>query len=376
MNKSVLLCVAIIGVLIVTNGCRQENEVISFTRADFPKSITLENPQLVKLEIDSTTMFPWRYEVLRDSLIIVNNRWHEKSFIDVYSLMDGHFMFHLAPKGRGPCEFTWAKFRMDTGDENIFYIDDGTYNYTIDLDSTLLKSQVHIINNFMYYRANETHLYTDIAILSDSEFVAYNLWFVDDFGFNNGVPPLIKYSIGKTDTEYEGNYKYFPGNVNEVKLIQSPKRDMIWLADVYRPQIKIYNDSLKLVRTINGPDNYIAPIMELPSDLTILVFQEGKECLTYDEYTFTDEYVYIIYQRIRDVSYYALYGSDESNGLPQIDLPPSEIFQFTWDGQPVARYQLDRYARSISLSKDGKSIYVSSVTKMGEEAVLYRYDLF
>ena len=378
-NKSVLFGVAIIGALIVANGCRQKNGTVSFTRDDFPKSFTLSNPMQVKLEIDSIT-YPYVHTVLRDSLVFVNNRGYDRSFIDVYSLTDGHFMFHLAPRGRGPGEFTRAGIGLDTGDENILYIDDGRNKYTIDLDSTLLKRQVHIINNFMYYRANETHLYTNIAILNDHEFVAYNLWFVDDHGFNNGIPPLKKYSRDKIEAEQEQNYKYFPGPVNTVRLIQSPKKDMIWLADSHRPQIKIYNGSLELVRIINGPDNYTPIVVELPTpELIMLVFQNDEEYSSYSSYAFTDKYIYIIYQGIRGVNYYALYGVDEldgSDGLPQMELPPSEIFQFTWDGRPVARYQLDRYAQSISLSKDEKSIYVSSVTKMDDEAVLYRYDLF
>lgn len=75
--------------------------------------------------------------------------------------------------------------------------------------------------------------------------------------------------------------------------------------------------------------------------------------------------MYLIYEGITDVKA----GDFEKNPLP-----PVEIFQFTWDGNPVCCYQLDRYITTLSVSSDETLFYCTAKDTMYGEAKLLVYN--
>lgn len=350
--------------------CNNSNvKTISFTRVDFPKTYNLTNPTKIELNYSDSISMPVAFWVIRDSIVIVQNNTYDKSAIDLYSLENNSFRFHVAPRGRGPGEFINANFTINYNNKDVFYLDDGINRYTINIDSTLNKRKAHITNFFSYYRENN-HTLIPVNILNEKEYLSYNLWYINEDGYSNNIPPFTKYNMDtkeSTGNMKNNNFKYFPGSVNGAFIFSNRNNGEIWLADLHKDEICIYNSSLKHLKTISGPD-HLTPRFTLTKtpELSMLTFANNQDFRTYLSYVLTDDYVYIIYQGIIGVDY------DE---LQLMNLPPSEIFKFTWKGELAANYKLDKYARTISIPENGKCLYITSLQDYGASPVLYRYEL-
>ena len=351
-------------------GCnRTDHDVYSFTRDDFPETFILKDPIEIKLNLLDTISEPTAFWIIRDSLIVVQHNIHDKSMVDFYSLKDNNFLFHAAPRGRGPGEFVYATFDVNYNDKNTFFLDDEFNRYIIDVDSSLIEKKSHILKSFSYYRENN-HMRIPVIMLDENEFIGYNLWYIDDDGYTNKIPPLTKYTINDnrlTDSEEENNFKYFPGPVNGAHIFANPKNGEIWATDFHRDEICIYDSSLSLIKKLSGPDHFSTRIVSIEDEeLTMLIFAEEQIFRTYSGYYLTDDYVYVIYHGIIGIDYEEFQLMDPS---------PSEIFKFTWDGKLVANYKLDRYTGTISITENGQYLYITSWETNDSGPVLYRYQL-
>ena len=100
------------------------------------------------------------------------------------------------------------------------------------------------------------------------------------------------------------------------------------------------------------------------------------------EYVFVpgNEGVVSVYRKADPAARYVCAASDGSQVLAayrHVDSPDYDfIFRFDWDGNILCAYRLDCRVRTLSMSADGKSVYVWA--DAGEDraaARLYRYDL-
>ena len=100
-----------------------------------------------------------------------------------------------------------------------------------------------------------SHIQSDICVVGDSSYVAYNIWYVDDPAFSIGVAaPLQRYAKSKLPKD-EGLMENFVGSVNGARIFYDQRRHEIWAMDLHKDRISIYNDSLQLLKEMIGPDN-------------------------------------------------------------------------------------------------------------------------
>lgn len=52
------------------------------------------------------------------------------------------------------------------------------------------------------------------------------------------------------------DFPFFVASVNGARLFKNPQTQELWTADMHRDAIRIYNDSLKQIRELVGPDHF------------------------------------------------------------------------------------------------------------------------
>lgn len=363
MKRKWLICMLTI-VLIV--GCRtekQKEDAIDFSRADFPTAYRLEQPEEIGVDslLDPVTSYLYHNDYL-----VIGNQSHCDYLIEIYSLKENKIVARLAPRGNGPGEVASCFCYASSSEENLFNFKDmqtGTF-YRIRLDSSLINNKLYIQEQFRY--DSNTHPNAEIYKMGDKRYVGYNMWYLDDPAYGNAVSPLAFYKTEETEasTAME-DCAYFVAPVNESHLLVDAAAQTIWLADGHKDKIRIYNDSLQVVKILTGPD-HMEPVytqMEGNLPMPFINFPENRYYGAYLGGTLTSGSVYLIYAGI--------------NGKPYDPehLPPVELFKFDKKGNPIARYSLDRYIYAISVDSTEKYLYATARKGAGEPAEFIRYKL-
>lgn len=350
----------------LAGGCHTEKkEEISrtFGREDFPLARKLENPEEIRID---SLLDPAAAYLYRDDYLVIGNQSHCDYLIEIYSLKDKQIVARLAPRGNGPGEVTSCFCYASSSEDNLFNFKDmqtGIY-YRINLDSSLVGQAMYVENRFPY--DSNTHPNTETYMIGDRHYVGYTMWYLDDSTYSNSVAPLSLYKIGADDApQNPTDYAYFVAPVNEAHLlVDAPARE-IWLADSHKDKISLYDDSLRLKKVLVGPDRISLTYTMMESDLPMpfISFPENKYYGAYLGGTVTSDHVYMIYEGIKGRSY-----------DPQ-HLQPVEVFKFDKKGNPVCRYQLDRYVYTISIDREENYMYATSRKGAGEQAEFLRYKL-
>lgn len=363
MKKKWFACILTV---LLTAGCHTEkpNEnQMNISRSDFPIAYRLEQPE--KISIDSL-LDPAVCYLYHDDYLVIGNQSHCDYLIEIYSLKENKIVTRLAPRGNGPGEITSCFCYASSSEDKLFNFKDmqtGTF-YRIHLDSSLINNKIFIQDQFRY--DSNIHPNAEIYKIGDKQYVAYSMWYLDDSTYGNAVSPLAFYNTEETETPQEReDYAYFVAPVNESHLLVDPSTQAIWLADGHKDKIRIYNDSLQVVKVITGPD-HLAPaytLMESNLPMPFVNFPENKYYGAYLGGTLTSDHAYLIYEGINGKAY------DSEN------LQPVEIFKFDKKGNPVAHYQLDRYVYAISIDSAEKHLYATARKGAGEPAEFVRYKL-
>ncbi|MDR1338497.1 MAG: hypothetical protein LBK58_00300, partial [Prevotellaceae bacterium] len=128
----------------------------------------------------------------------------------------------------------------------------------------------------------ELHLQTEIIPVGEEDYIGYNFWYVNSDKYSNNVPALKKYAILKPDDYSDKqpqitNYNSFVAPVNTVCLTLHPSTKQIWFFGGHQDRIDIYDDSLKIVQTISGPNHYKVSYEAAKSNFPMSVtFSEDK----------------------------------------------------------------------------------------------------
>lgn len=363
--------VTFVGGLILLSACTKESKdpmSIHFTRDDFKQRKELKNPETIRLE--DTYNDPLAFYLIQDSLVLVNNQSHSDHLIEVFSLRTGQRILPLAPKGNGPGEFTSGYCICPSNQQQVFHIQDQnthTY-YTVDLNQTLKDRSLAIRTKFQY--SAEVHPYTDVYPVDDTHYLGYHTWYLEDSTYNNNVAPFLLYSVTESGQGSEDlmecmkKYNYFVSDVNGGKLFVLPDKH-IWLADMHRDKITIYDHSLHPVKSLIGPDNYQLAYEERKTNIPMpfIVFKNEKDYLSYSSWTLTDKALYIIYIGLNGGKY------DPEN------LQPVEVFKFDLKGNPVCDYKLDRFVYKISIDSKEEYLYATTRKSFKDAAEFVRYKL-
>jgi hypothetical protein len=237
--------------------------------------------------------------------------------------------------------------------------------YEIHLESTLRDKRLHVLSKFPY--DPNIRQGSGIYRINDERYIGYNMWYLDDPAYNNNVEALSLYPITReAPAPYDlSDYSYFVAPVNDAHIYVNASDKEIWLLDGHKDKITIYDDSLRIRRTLVGPDHYEPTYNSQQANIPMpfINFPEDKYYGAYLGYTVTDRHIYTIYQGINGGKY------DMEN------LPPVEVFKFDKKGNPITRYQLDRYVYTISVDSREKYMYATSRYSAGESATLVKYQL-
>ena len=361
-------------ILFILSACSTDKQEASnslvFTREDIPLHQILANPE--RIELEDTFNDPFAYWLIQDSLVLVNNVPHNDNFlIEIFSLNTRKPILALGKIGNGADEFGGCECLVPSSQSPVFYIKDAGKSmfYVIDISETLKTQELAITQKF-HYNSAEIHPQTDVCLLNKQEYAGYSMWYLNDSTFKNDVPEIKIYPTEELNTNaapqmsFMEQYKYFVADVNGANLIRVAN-NRIWLAEKHQDRIRILNDSLQVLKTIIGPDNYHLEYENQKSNIPMpfITFKQGKSYLSYAAWTLTDHSVYFIYQNLNGKKF-----------NPE-QLPISEIYCFDKEGNPKYSYSTDRCILNLSIDSHEEYIYAATRTSSGEPVEFVRYKM-
>ncbi len=365
--KRVIYLFGMIMLLLSCNNQEREQGDVYFTRENI-KVQSLLNPE--KVELDDTFNDPVAYWLIHDSLLLVQNNPNSDYMIEIFSLDTRKRILGLAVRGNGPGEFGSCQCIVPSSQSPIFYIKDAQQFkfYTVDIEQTLKNSKLTIINQFQY--SEDIHMQTDICPLNNTEYIGYHMWHLDDSAYNNNVAAVSIYTMQNTSLENQNKmsfmdkYKYFVADVNGGNLFRVTN-NRIWMAELHKDKITIFDDSLNVIKTIIGPDNYPLKYEEHQSNIPMpfITFQNQTSYLAYSSWTLTDDAVYLIYEHL-----------DNKEFDPE-HLQPVEIYRFDKEGNPKICYQADQHLYALSIDSKGEYLYTVSRVSSADDIEFIRYKI-
>lgn len=355
MNKFYYLII-----IIALFGCTQREDISSiqtFTREDFKEMKVLKAEERIKLEAALNPLYCY---VLRDSLVLVGNRGDAQLYkAGLYSLKSQTLIRELAPKGEGPEEFLSCSLDVRDCHSDIFYLEDVIQNkyWECSIDS-ILSGGDYLLRSFTYSR--------DVIRLCplNNEYVGYNFWHLDGNKYNKGIPTLAKYPMTYDAKGRLGSgYDYFVANVTGGYVFSDHTQKHFYVPHFFSDNINIYNDSLRLVKQLKGPDFIMPQYETIEREHNYVLFKKGTSYRGYLAYTLTPKHIYLVYEG--------------TNGTPYKtnDLKPVEIFKLDWDGNLLADYQLDKHAIAISISQAEDTLYACCLNSYKGEVELWKYNM-
>ena len=159
------------------------------------------------------------------------------------------------------------------------------------------------------------------------------------------------------------DFPFFVASVNGARVFKNPQTQELWTADMHRDAIRIYNDSLKQIRELVGPDHFSPEYTRRQIDAPVAFVTFADECdyHAYTDYYITDKHIYLVYEG--------------NKHFDMKNLSPVEIFKLDFDGNLLCNYKLDRYVYSISINKKEDTLYCASRPSVMEPPVILKYKL-
>jgi len=288
-----------------------------------------------------------RFFVYQDSVLIVQNRKHDGYFVEIYNLKDEQLLSEFFRLGNGPVEMLSANATLQ---DNILTVNDYEKNQVafLNIDSVLHNSQYSTKIIRHYCNAPTVVRYTSDSLLFENP----NCFKNKELRIDQKAPRFITTSE-KVPYVENISYTYYTRNVaTDGNIIQNFTKDRIIYAAFHEPNIEIYTKNLTLIKQIKGPDKL--PIQYVIEEANTVTFHK-KIPYTYMNFSANADFVYLTY--IGDFLVPSQHQKME-------DLH-SWIFKFDWDGNFIESYNSARYLASISLSKDGKSLYATAINEEG-----------
>lgn len=360
MRKLFLLFVA--GMFLCRCSGPEDKSMITFSRDDFPQTIVLKDPLVY--DLDEQLLYPASFYVVQDTVLVVQNQPGCEYLLELYSLNTLQPLLQTVRMGNGPEELSSCICYIYSGMDPVFYLDDyntGTW-HTVNMDSMLTNKRVQFLDKFQY--TSNRHIYSQLAVLNKEKYITYNLWYLDDAEYTNGVSdPLAVYSTRGEEEESPEDIRYLVAPVNGAQLFWEPVNRQVFTADIHKDVIRIYDESLNPVKSLIGPDafNPVYSVKDSNTPIPYVGFAGDKEYKAYSAFTLTDKHIYIIYEGNRRF--------DPAN------LSPVEVFKLDLNGNLLCNYQLDRYIFTVSVDSNEEYLYGTSRESLAGESTLVRYKL-
>ena len=344
-------------------GCQSRNKMngeMCFSRTDFKETKVMGDPEEIVIE---DLLYPASFRVMYDSVLVVGNQPVCDFQLELYSLKTLKPIKQLITKGNGPNEMFSCALMLHTNQDKPFYLQDSNTGvcYVTDMKSLMTNATFTPIEKFRY--SSEVLNTTDICLMGDNRYVGYHMWYLEDKNFSSVESPLSYYTYNDNSGKGMQDFPYFVASVTGARLFKNPKTGHIWTLDLYRDRVQVYDDSLKVVASMEGPDRFVPSYAKLAvnAPVSFVTFEDGLYYAAYTDYYLTDKHLYLVYQ-----------GTKSFNPTK---LPPVEIFKLDFDGNLLCNYKFDRYVYSISVDSKEKYLYVASRKSVEEPPVLLRYEL-
>lgn len=343
-------------------GCQEKpiNDERIFFRTDFRETKVMGNPEEIVIE---DLLYPASFRVMYDSILVVGNQPVCDYQLELYSLKTLKPIKQLITKGNGPNEMFSCSLALHTNQDKPFYVQDSNAGicYVTDMKSLLANAAFAPLCKFRY--SSEVLNTTDICLMGDNRYVGYHMWYLEDRSFSSVESPLAYYTYDDNSGNGMQDYPYFVASVTGARLFVNPKTGKIWTLDFYRDRIQVYDDSLNVVASMQGPDglvpSYTKHAMNAP--VSFVTFEDGLYYAAYTDYYLTDKHIYLVYQ-----------GTKSFN--PK-ELPAVEVFKLDLDGSLLCNYKFDRHVYSISIDSKEKYLYGASRKSVEDPPVILRYEL-
>lgn len=309
------------------------------------------SPRVLEYDPDGfeSSVYVWR-----DSLVIVLNRADGKECMDileVFRIQDWSMLGTSLPYGSGAGEFFYMQSAL-SGDCLILF-DIVKKQFVVLKPDAQRKDWLEDIRPTaaVSYVAQAFTGYGDRMLMLNPRY------FEDSNGHSNRQSRLAV-----TDTSWQWTVpetEYFPTNVTQGSLVADAERGRVLFFDGNSSTAELYDEDIsRPVRVMTGPDFSAPAYVFVPEN-------EG---------------VVSVYRKADPTAHYVCAASDSSQVLAayrHVDsLDYDYIFRFDWEGNLLGSYRLDCRVRTLSLSADGKSVYVWADTGGDRVAArLYRYVL-
>jgi hypothetical protein len=331
------LIIGVIGCLIYS--CKH-NEKDNFslqenikTNLKYLKIDTIALPELIYAE---------SFLVYHDSVLIVLNKKHVNGFfIEFYDLIQHKLINKFYRLGNGPNEILSAFVALN---DNLLTINDYVKGQVafLNLDSVLVNpSYISLpIRHFTTSPTVSQYYKTNQLIIENT-----NCFVDDELKINNNAPRFIVTNKRSAYVE-RSNFKYSTRNVAaDGDIITNYAFNKIIYTYMHKPIIEIYNNDLKLIKRIFGPDKMLTQYRIVDNEI---IFNR-RIPYTYLDFCTNKDHFFVTYM-----------GDFLVDGKNMEDYP-LWIFKFDWNGNFVDSYNIGQYISSISISNDGKSFFGTGI---------------
>lgn len=352
-----------LALLFLSVSCTPRQESVGdkyFFREDFKETKVLTDPE--EIIIDSL-LNPASFRVADDTVLIVGNQSNCDYLLELYSLNTLQPLAKLITKGNGPGEMFSCGLGFHSNASSEFYLQDQNSNtcYMVNKDTLLARRKFIPVSKFKY--SSEVLPTSDLCSVDDDWYIGYQMWYLDDKQFSEVNSPVAFYKKDEDSGKGVSDYPFFVASVNGACLFLSHQNHRLWLADMHRDVIRIYNDSLQQICMLDGPDHWSPEYTrrQVNAPVAFVAFTNDFDYHAYTDYFVTDKSIYLVYEGTKHFD-------------PQ-NLSPVEIFKLDHAGNLLCNYKLDRYVYSISVNRAEDILYCASRTSVMEPPVILKYRL-
>lgn len=348
MKRLYLLTFLSLSILVLSCSHDRASIVLPDKVKDTAKVLTPE-PIDFNLPVNVTDLAVWK-----DSIVIINTNGSDgHKFIEFYNINTHELLKDYFIKGNGPGEM--LNCRLNIQNDTIIADDIYRQNFaTIPIHDALRA-------NAYTPRLEKYSVSTQFFQPFHNRLLALNPFCFSDKKHNidNKATRFIL-----TDTSYTykevHQYEYDTFNVTPAMFMISYAHNRIFFYSVCLPEIEIYDTDLNLLKKVSGP--------RLPHNIEYVALGKGitfKNAIpnSYRTHCRNSEYIFLAYTR------------DFTSGEKRYDeLYDTWIFKFDWNGNFIDSYYINISTLSMSLSSDGKSLYVFGRNTDGKD-VFHKYRL-
>ena len=299
------------------------------------------------ISVPPIILSPGSLFITGNNLIIVSPR--KDTVFDIFSFPDFQFLFSAGVKGGGPDDFMRIDRRRPAPTDkgfNLFLMDSKKYRH-VEINN---KTNSLVIEDTKYHFEQEDDIVNGFMQLNDSLFIYFG-------GFTNNT----EYKLLNSRTNKIQRFSPYPNrtdkNSNELNATLYLK------GSTGKPDGKLFASfyaNFKRWRIFDYNGLLIRDISVAVPPFTTNISTDSDRYTFYDSYPFaTDNYIYVFCRNMKQ-------GESRKDN--------TELQIWDWDGQPVAKYILDKYLTCFTVDEKEKNLYGVNNNE-GDEDKIFKYYL-